>query len=69
MVDIDGIEGDVDAHNTVFGGQAKMTREIHHNKFGKHIVIYLGEGISSEFLQVGALIQWSLRCIDHVYHT
>jgi hypothetical protein len=33
-VDTDGIEGDVDAHNTIFGGQAKMIREIHRNKFG-----------------------------------
>lgn len=33
--EFDGIEGDVDAHNTIFGGQAKMIREIHRNKFGK----------------------------------
>jgi hypothetical protein len=40
-VDTDGIEGDVDAHNTIFGGQAKMIREIHRNKFGKRIKVHI----------------------------
>jgi hypothetical protein len=33
---IDGIDGDVDANNMTVGGEAKMVRDIHGNKFGKH---------------------------------